>query len=228
MAVLILGTVAQAQWEAPLYVDFDHLFPSTQAMPSSPPPGITPKVSILERYSEARRGRDQEVMVVFCARRNKDESCPLSFQRQEYDLVPLLEHLDSEDGFEVRYRNATTPYEAFSTYIGVANPIYLKVRVHRNARLGLHTLIARITYLYYRDDRDYRDYKGGKQPPRKQIDVTIPLTVVPHDARVDDRRWAFRQTPKWKGRIKIALLAPIATPAILLWLAGCAITNCDL
>lgn len=227
MAVLILATVARAQWETAMYVDFDHAVPQTQAGPSWPQQNLTPKVSILERYSEARRGREQEVLVVFCVPRNKNESCPFSFQRQRYDLSPILSQLDSEAGFIVRYRDASD-YEAFSTAIPAASPIYLKVKVPDHATLGVHTLTAQITYLHYRDDRDYQDFKGGKAPPRKQMEVKIPLIVVTHNARVDDRGWAFRQTPKWKRRAKTALLAPLTAPAQLLLIAGCLVMNCEL
>lgn len=177
------------------------------------------QVSAFQRYNLTRRGREQEVLIVFCNTTDKCPGCPLALKPRREEYAPVSLQLRTEEGFTLRYRdgNEYKPLDNGAS-IAATSATFLKVRAGKRVSLGLHTLTGTLTY---------RFAQGTSST--QQIDVSIPLQVADHEARVVDTRWPFASQTSWGDRIKTAVLLPLIIPAGLIFMVACGVLNsCDL
>jgi hypothetical protein len=136
-------------------------------------------------------------------------------------FLPVSLELYPEEGLAVSYRQGKkyvsrpggAPVKASST-------TFLKIRASKDVSLGLHTLKGKLTF---------QAGQGASPSSNGQIDVSIPLLVADHDARVTDSRWPFASQKSLGDHVKTVLLAPLIIPAALVFIVACGVFDgCDL
>lgn len=178
-----------------------------------------PLVSSYKRYSELRRGTEEEVVVLLCNAANQDRACSISPEGQ-VGLVPLALELMQTDGFAVRYRHGgefrSQPPAAPAQAWNGSKVFRLKIRAAKGVPLGTHHLAGKLTF---------QAVIGSEVSRPQEIDVDVPLTVVEHDARVFKYR-SLVEKPKHVDlgtTIVLVVTAPLWLPFFLLLVVTCGI-----
>jgi len=223
IVVSFLSAAAQAQW-VPDFSSIDVARIASQAESPCNQQGSKrkfsiPQLSVFQRYSQARRDREQEVLVVFCVATHKNAGCPLSTSPSLGQFMPAFLELESSDGLTVRYREGEKYQpQRPGAPIPAGAITFLKVRIPRDAALGARTLRGKLTF-------------QAIQPvnsPQQQLDLTIPLSVVEHSAKVKDTGWPFKSPSHLWRDIRAGLAVPFLATAYFFLVVGCGLADCDL
>jgi hypothetical protein len=156
-------------------------------------------------YNEIRQGTAEEVAVQLAV----PEFVTLS-QSPVRGIVPLRLELQRAEGFaigEIRYpktfkRKFAFQQEPMRIASTSRTPIQFKLRVDRNAALGLHTLTGKMTFQTISDARGVGEVQ--------EIDVQIPVTVVDHDAKVSRGKWPINKLP-----VVVVVLLIVFSPVLI-------------
>jgi hypothetical protein len=153
-------------------------------------------------YDALRRGREEEAAVEL-----QVSGLVTTPKSPVAGITPIKLELQPTDGLTIaaiRYpkgylRTISSPPHPVSV---VAFPrIFFKIHADESARLGLHTLLGKLTFQVV-------PYDGSTPAPVQQLDVKIPITVVEHDAHIQKANWPVRHIPV--GLIVVMIiLAPL-------------------
>lgn len=169
-------------------------------------------VSSHTRYNQLRRGREEEIAVVLCHSVSRLAGCPLGAFINQAELLPLTLELNPIEGFTVRYRRGDKFRDqqwghAVPTWIGLK---VFRLKVHASDKVvpGNYNLEGKITF---------RKGHAGQLGAIEQTDISIPLTVVEHNAQVVEAKWTVDEPRQHHRRSKIvmALTSPIWFPAFM-------------
>lgn len=159
--------------------------------PSAHPPRPSTVVTVYQRYSSLRLGREQEMEVVLCKPAHNFLGvpyCPASVVNldplNQTEVQPLSLELNTPPGFTVLYREGrkyrprsqATPLE-----IGARKVFVLRLRAPSHVPLGLHVLEGRAKFL--QGDQGPGGVWSGNGVVQ-EIAFKVPVMIVKHDARV--------------------------------------------
>jgi hypothetical protein len=179
----------------------------------------SPKIGVSPRYTELRRGTDEDVVVILML----PKDFVVSPVAEVPGIRPVLLELRPAEGLTItklRYPRPHGKKFAFNpdpisvesaTWFGIR----LKVRADPATSLGVHTLAGRLTFQTVGDT--------GVSPPQ-EIPVQVVLTVVGRHAKV-------RKSPEYpfeklsSGQIvEVIALSPVWVPIVMVCaiaLGGC-------
>jgi hypothetical protein len=188
-----------------------------QAVKSQPSSGAAagptkPAYRSYTYYNEMRRGTTEDIAVQIAV-----PGLVTLSQSPVPGIVPLRLELQRAEGItidRIRYPKTSKRKLAFQPDpIRVANtwnPIQFKLRVDRNAELGTHTLVGKLTF------QAINGVKGVGEV--QEVEVQIPVTVVDHDTRVSRAEWPIHRLPVWAVVLLIVFSPVLIALAIPLYL----------
>jgi len=125
-------------------------------------------------------------------------------------IVPLRLELQPTEGFavgKIRYPKTyklklAFQHEPIPVAQGSGTIIEFKLRVDRNAALGPHTLMGKLTF------QTIGGAKGVGEV--REVEARIPVTVVEHDAKVSRGEWPIHKTP-----VAVVVLLIVFSPVLI-------------
>ena len=213
-AVVLLPSLTAAQSEVGATTDALQ----SQIAPSAAAGPIKPMYRSYTYYSEIRQGTAEEVVVQL--------AIPgfVTLSRSPVPgIVPLRLELQPAEGFmigKIRYpktfkRKLSFQPEPVRVTTATWDPIQFKLRVDRNAALGTHMVVGKMTFQAI----DGIKGLGALQ----EVDVEIPVTVIRHDAKANRGAWPIHGMPVAVMVLLIVLLPvliPLVIPIYLICLAA--------
>ena len=174
-------------------------------------------ISTYQRHQQIRREREEELAVLVCRPKYQRAGCQLGDVAEQAKIVPVSLKLNPAKGFRVRYREGKEfrvqpEGPAVSTEVG-SSVFRLKIRADKTVSLGPHVLEGKLTF---------QIRSGGSLSETQELPVSIPLSVVEHDAEVLEAHWSL-EAPKHYDIGTIVLLtltAPFWGPIFLVFLAA--------
>jgi len=163
---------------------------TVDAQKEKPASAVPPRAKpfLRPRYTELRRGRDQEIAVLLCP--GEDAFCWLPDARIKNPPIPMSLQMDPAEGFTIRY-GAPKHYESTPmgtpSYPGDHRLIFIKVHAGKNVSLGEHVLKGTMVFR-----------TGSNSGETETLAIEIPEKVVDHDAPTVEIDWPYVHHP---GRV---------------------------
>jgi hypothetical protein len=179
-----------------------------------------PAVRVFQRYYELPRNRDEDVAIVLFVPENPYGCCALTSNPKQPGIYPTRFELESSPEFTVRFKSGFN-YKSHKpgTPIEMAageKVVLLKLRTNRDTPLGSYILRGKLTYQAVKDHK--------LQPPQ-QLEVVVPVKVIPDKSKVQDIDWPFG-THVRRDLVRILAL-PVELPAAAMLAIACS-KGCDL
>ena len=139
-----------------------------------------------QRYTQLRRGHDQEIAVLLCPAEPGD--CWFMDTTLKHQLVPLSLQMDHAEGFTIRYgapRHYDSKAQGTPSYRGDRRLIFLKVHASENVSLGEHVLKG--TMVFRR--------AGSDSGELERLAIEIKVAVADESASVIELDWPYIHHP---------------------------------
>jgi hypothetical protein len=149
---------------------------------------MSAKVIFDQRYTQLRRGHDQEVAVLLCSA--KPGECWFNDTTIKNPPVPISLQMDHAEGFTIRYgapRHYESKAQGTPSYRGDRRLIFLKVHASSDVGLGEHVLKGTMVF---------RAGSNSSKPETLAIEVRV--NVADHDAPEMELDWPYIHHP---GRV---------------------------
>jgi hypothetical protein len=149
---------------------------------------MSAKVIFDQRYTQLRRGHDQEIAVLLCSA--KPGECWFNDTTIKNPPVPISLQMDHAEGFTIRYgapRHYESTAQGTPSYRGDRRLIFLKVHASPDVGLGEHVLKGTMVF---------RTGSNSSEPETLAIDVRV--NVADHDAPEMELDWPYIHHP---GRV---------------------------
>jgi hypothetical protein len=212
LAVILLPSLTAAQSAQPGTASAN----GGQTEANCPTPRrVEPQSTPYTKYNGIRRGKEGEAAVQLVA--NGFLTTPKS---PVSGLVPLRLELQPAEGFTVgkidypKPNTAKIQFHAAKIAVVGVPAMSFKVRVDRNASLGIHVLKGTLTFQPVRADT------GAS--PVQQMEVEIPINVVARDASLKRGPWPFYHLPV-AVIVVLIVFSPVLVAVELPIIAVCAI-----
>lgn len=185
-------------------------------------------VAAYQRYSDLRRGGEQEIKIEICRATDALPNAPFCFPLRSHDeqFLPLALELTSHPDIAIHYREGDEYRLAPGSRpvkIDGRNIFLVKLHAKNNAPLGAHLLLGRLKFL------------AGDQGPGgvwagngtvKEVAVKIPVIIVDREAKVAEADvWPTRTARPRVLRATAEILGAI--PVFGVEWALCGLEFCD-
>ena len=178
----------------------------------------TPHISVFQRYSALRQGRQQDVLVVICAGKPGCFECPFTTNPPKSGIAPISFEIASTAGLTASYRRGNR-YKAApmgNVFSNRASVVGLRLHATKDAALGARVLRGRIRY----------QPDPGTPDMFSTATFEIPVQIVPRDAIVTQSDWPYASHV---GQHVVTILeAPLLPFEYLLLFIACHGGGCDL
>lgn len=182
------------------------------------------KPTVVQRYTSLRRGRAEEV-AIFLGR--SPLVCPACTPVPTITpgLMETSIEIEPAQGFSIQYSNDGRHFSSRTgpaTVFTRAGSLFLvRIKAANGTALGQYTVKGKLWF-------KARQYGTFSSP--QQVEISIPVTVVDHNARVIKSTWPYALYPDHKVRRVVAtiLMAPLLVPMFAIFLAYCVAIDCEL
>jgi hypothetical protein len=177
------------------------------------------RVGFFQRYSELRRGRDQEIGVFLCRPTLRLPDCVLHFENQP---LPVLLEMEPAQGFTIRYgdgRHYKSEQPGKPYNLADRRVVFLKLHASSKVPPGEYTLKGTVTF---------RTSRMAVASGPERLPVEIRVTVVNHDTTVALLEWPYGSNPgrAFKNAMTGFVAAPYWTGELVYAAAYCTVTGC--
>jgi hypothetical protein len=172
-----------------------------------------PQGIVVARYNKLRRGRDEQIAILLAL---LPDNCLVKPKRLGvFSIIPNSLDLDPAQGFTIRYgdgKEFSKDSSASYTSTPAGDVIFLKLKASRDLPPGDYTIHGKFGF-----------HPAIKDICSQQQEVTIPVTVVDHDADVVKNEWPFQFKPEHHvgDTLLSILLFPLIPFAVILEVIAC-------
>lgn len=179
-----------------------------------------PQVSVFQRYSGLRQGRDQEILVVLCAKRPGCPGCRFSLTQQEGGFHPLTFKLEDTDDLTISYRKGNRYMQVAANRVIEVTPkhnvIALKIRSKPDVQQGTKTVRGQLAY----------GVAGATAGSAGSLSFSVPLQIISPDANISKTEWPYAS--HLGKHIAAVFEAPLTGFEYLMLFIACHGGGCDL
>jgi hypothetical protein len=167
--------------------------------------------AITARYGKLRRGRSEELAIQLESSPGICPGCTPGQNSHPYIQMHWLE-IDPAQEFSVQYSYDGKHFRSQSrgniVFTKGGPVIVAKLKAKKDLGLGEYVLKGRL---------EFEVIGRGRNSGAQQVEISIPVSVVEHDAPVVNSSWPYAPLPGHKIRTTIAtiLLGPLLFPALL-------------
>lgn len=207
IALVLVRCIAQAQMPSPL--------PDNAVRPAQSAEqklvGVNLRPVTTARYGKLRRGRTEEIAIHLEHSQSICLSCSSGQNSRAYVNMLSLE-IEPAQGFSVQFsydgRHFRSQDKGKIVQTRGGGAIVAKLKAGKNVPLGEYALKGKLSFEVVERD---------KHSAPQQVEISIPVTVVDHDAPIVKSNWNYAPFPSHKLRTTMAiiLLGPLLLPALL-------------
>lgn len=182
------------------------------------------KPTVVERYTTLRRGRDQEVAIFLGSSPLVCPACAPVPTIMPGVMETSLE-LEPLQGFSIQYSNDGRHFSARTrpalVFTRAGELFMVRMKAENGTALGQYTVKGKLLVRM-------RQCVGFSSP--QPVEISIPVTVVDHNARVSKSAWPYALYPDHKVRRVVAtvVMAPLLVPMFAIFPAYCVATDCEI